>query len=231
MRPLFKAFLIVLLILVGIFIIGIPSQAKLCGVHGDSPCAQGEKGECCTGTICDEDTDTCIGGLFTKGQSDICLEQGNCSRCDFLIIVKNVFQFLVQIAAALAVLGIVISGIMYMTGGGIIGAKALEFQPTPAGIETAKKALTSVIIGLLIVLFAWSMITWMMHFLGYEQAVGHAWWSIQCQAEYQYKCSCYIGGVYQGGKGPYSTKATCEAACTNYCKKEHEGSSAKCERY
>jgi len=190
-----KLFLIILLVFLGIFAFHLPAQANdecQCKVHGeacelswgDPGCEKLEEDLCktgstccCPGTVCKDGT--CIGGLFTKGQSAECLAKGNCSRCDLLIIVKNVFQFLIQIAGALAVLSIIIAGIMYMLGGGALGV--MTTQAAATGVTKAKNALTAAIIGLLIVLFAWTMITWMMHFLGYEQAVGHAWWSIQCE--------------------------------------------------
>lgn len=172
MRPLFKAILIVLFL--GIFFVAWSVQAQTCKGEGEG-CTKDE--ECCDGAICVGGV--CKAGLFTRGQTRECVDKGDCSRCDFLVIVKNLFQFLVQIAGALAVLGLIISGIMYMTGGGIIGPRALAFQPAPAGLEAAKKALTAVIIGFLIVLFAWTMITWIMNFLGYRSAAG-PWYEIDC---------------------------------------------------
>lgn len=135
---------------------------------------------CCTGTVCEDiggGEKECRGGLFTKDQSAECLAEGNCSKCDLLMIVKNVFQLLVQIAGALAVLGIVITGIMYIAGGGALGT--LTTQASAVGVEKAKNALTAVIVGFLIVLFAWSMITWMMGFLGYREPYG-PWYAINC---------------------------------------------------
>ena len=178
-----KLFLVILFVFLGVLFVEVPIQAesdKLCGVHGDT-CKEGRLERCCTGTICRENKDgtyTCVGGLFTRGQSDTCLEQGNCSRCDFLIVVKNVFQFLVQIAGGLTILSIVVAGIMYMLGGGVLGI--LTTQAGAVGVERAKAALTTAIIGLVIVLFAWSVITWIMHFLGYTNPLGSHWWEIRC---------------------------------------------------
>lgn len=138
--------------------------------------------ECCIGTTCKgpEGSKECVGGLFTNGQRAVCLAEGNCDRCDLLMIVKNFFQLLVQIAGALAVLSIVIAGVMYMMGGGALGP--LTTQAAAPGVQKAKQALTAAIVGLLIVLFAWSMITWMMHFLGYTHPYGGYWWEIRCGA-------------------------------------------------
>ncbi len=188
--PLNRLLVVVLLVFLGVFAFHLPVQANdkcQCKVHGDTGCTEDgatldeicKPGStyCCQGTICKNGT--CVGGLFTKGQSAECLAKGNCSRCDLLIVLKNTFQFLVQIAGALAVLSIIIAGIMFMLGGGALGV--MTTRAAAVGVEKARQALTAAIVGLIIVIFAWSMITWMMHFLGYEQAVGHAWWSIQCE--------------------------------------------------
>ena len=197
-----RVFLIIFLVVLGVLATNLPVQAAECSEKNssctqDTDCCCSEAGVCVSsqcqrsaeGGSCNKDQDCCNGagicaggickaGLFTRGQTRACIDEGNCSKCDLLNIVKNIFQFLVQIAGALAVLGIVIAGIMYMTGGGALGR--LTTEASAAGVEKAKNALTAVIVGFVIVLFAWTMITWIMHFLGYEQAVGHTWWSIQC---------------------------------------------------
>lgn len=98
-------------------------------------------------------------GIFTKDISPECLGCGICSQKDVFQEFINIFTFILQISGSLAVLVMVVGGIMYMTAAG-------DQQKT----GKAKAALTAAIIGLIIVLVAFTLITFVMNLLGYSNA-------------------------------------------------------------
>ncbi len=103
-------------------------------------------------------------GIFTRDLSPKCFACGECTQKDVFQEFINIFTFILQISGSLAVLVIVIGGIMYMTAAG-------DQQKT----QKAKGALTAAIIGLIIVLVAFTLITFVMNLLGYSNA--GSWYS------------------------------------------------------
>lgn len=98
-------------------------------------------------------------GIFTKGLSDLCVGCGICSQKDVFQIIVNIFTFILQISGSLAVLILVVGGIMYMTAAG-------DQQKT----GQAKAALTAAIVGIIIVLTSFLLISFVMSLLGYTNA-------------------------------------------------------------
>lgn len=98
-------------------------------------------------------------GIFTKGLSDFCVGCGICSQKDVFQEFINIFTFILQISGSLAVLILVVGGLMYMTAAG-------DQQKT----GQAKAALTAAIVGIIIVLTSFLLISFVMSLLGYTNA-------------------------------------------------------------
>lgn len=98
-------------------------------------------------------------GIFTKGLSPKCFNCGDCSQKDVFQEFVNIFTFILQISGSLAVLILVIGGIMYMTAAG-------DQQKT----GKAKAALTAAVVGIIIVLTSFLIISFVLKSLGYTNA-------------------------------------------------------------
>jgi len=97
-------------------------------------------------------------GIFTRGLSDLCLGCGDCSQCDIFQVITSIITYIFSIAGALAVLLIVNGAFGYITAGGNQEAR-----------EKAKKGLTAVVIGLILIIVAWVIInTILTQMLGYK---------------------------------------------------------------
>lgn len=97
-------------------------------------------------------------GVFTRGLSDKCLGCGDCSQCDVFQTIASIATAIFSIAGALAVLLLVNSGFGYVMAGGNQEAR-----------EKAKKGLTAVVVGLIIILVAWLVVnTILTQMLGYK---------------------------------------------------------------
>jgi hypothetical protein len=115
-----------------------------------------------------------------------------CQLCHFFVLFKNIVDFLLRpsplnsgipIIPTLAVLMIVISGVMFMfaylgpgislPGGGRGG---------PALLSQAKKLMTSVIMGLIIIYAAWIIVNIFFMGIGVSEWTGlkEGWWQINC---------------------------------------------------
>jgi len=84
-----------------------------------------------------------------------------CKLCDFFVLIDNIIDFvLIQLVPPLAVLMLVIGGIMF------VGA-TLEFLPGgPTLLSQAKKLMTSVVIGLIIIYGGWIIIGLFLNTIG-----------------------------------------------------------------
>ena len=98
-------------------------------------------------------------GIFTKGLSDLCVGCGICSQKDVFQEFVNIFTFILQISGSLAVLVLVVAGLMYMTAAG-------DQQKT----GQAKAALTAAVVGIIIVLTSFLLISFVLTSLGYTNA-------------------------------------------------------------
>lgn len=90
-----------------------------------------------------------------------------CTLCHLVLGIKNIFDFLLKLLLAACLLGITIAGVLYMVSA---GSKDL--------IEKAKKAFTSSIIALVLLLCSWLIVNAVMNALGFNQA--GSWSSFTC---------------------------------------------------
>ena len=101
--------------------------------------------------------------------------QQPCQLCDFLVLFKNLVDFfLFTIVPPLAALFLVIGGVMFFIAGA-----------NPSFLQTAKKLLTSVAIGLLVTYGAWVIVNTFFMLIGVAQAGNFGfdlrqWWKIPC---------------------------------------------------
>jgi sorbitol-specific phosphotransferase system component IIBC len=96
-----------------------------------------------------------------------------CTLCDFFQLFKNIVDFvLFKIIPVVAALMLVVGGIMFFLAGG-----------SPETLGKAKKLLTSVIMGLIIVYGAWIFVNTFFMLIGVADWTGltEGWWKIECQ--------------------------------------------------
>ena len=83
-----------------------------------------------------------------------------CTLCDFFQLFKNIIDFLLLpphgIIPIIATLMLVIGGIMFFLAGG-----------SPEGLGKAKRLITSVVIGLIIIYGAWIFVNFVLTFSGF----------------------------------------------------------------
>ena len=117
----------------------------------------------------------CVGGVLTFIR---------CQFCHFFVMLDGAIDFvLFKIVPPIAILMLVIGGVMFMfayfggaemlPGGGAGGPKMLS---------QAKKLITSVVIGLIIIFAAWIIIDLFFSLIGVAEWTGlqEGWFSIQC---------------------------------------------------
>lgn len=92
--------------------------------------------------------------------------------CDFLQLIVNIKNLALMIGAPITMLMIIVGGVMYSATGGSTGSG------DKLSASTAKKIITSGIIGLVIVLCAWLIVGGIITAL-FGQDFGPAWWTIQ----------------------------------------------------
>jgi len=96
-----------------------------------------------------------------------------CTLCHFFLLLDRVVDFLIlEIVPIAATLMLVVGGVMFLTSAG-----------NPNTVEKAKKIMTSVIFGLMIIFTAWLIINTLLFYLGYT---GPIWWQIDCP----FSCTC-----------------------------------------
>ncbi len=113
-----------------------------------------------------------------------------CQFCHFFQLFKNIVDFLlIQIVPPLAVLMLAIAGFMYIfaylnPGGALPGGAG-----GPALLSQAKKIITSVIWGLVIIFAAWLVINTLFMVIGVADWTGltkgwkEGWWQINCPTQ------------------------------------------------
>jgi len=111
--------------------------------------------------------------LIVFGAGLVPCEPGECTLCDFFVMVANIINFLLfNILPSLAILMLVIAGFLYIVA---------YFTPDggPEGINRAKSLLKAVFFGLLIAYGAWLIVTEVFQLLGVTSEFGN-WDSINC---------------------------------------------------
>lgn len=92
--------------------------------------------------------------------------------CDILLLIVNIKNLVFMVGAPITVLMIIIGGVMYSATGGSTGSG------DKISTTTAKKIITSGIIGLVIVICAWLIVGAVIAIL-FGNDVGPAWWTIK----------------------------------------------------
>ncbi|MDD5626863.1 MAG: hypothetical protein PHW01_02575 [Patescibacteria group bacterium] len=96
--------------------------------------------------------------------------QPECNLCHFFVLIQTIFKYLLGFLGIVALLIFVIIGFMFL------------FGSTNEGLlTTGKKALTSAIIGLVLVLVAWLIINTVGYAIGWAQK--GSWWTFNCVSE------------------------------------------------
>lgn len=135
-----KKFLIIsfVLVLTGVFVCGAFSYAALeSGTKNTFDAGSGSSGE--------SQFIPCGGAT-----------QPDCTLCHFVLMIKNIMDFLVNTSFIVVSLMVGIGGIMYMLSSG--------------EIAIAKKTITSALWGFIIVMSAWLIINSMLVAMGYNEA-------------------------------------------------------------
>ncbi len=115
-------------------------------------------------------------GLVTCGGSG----QDPCTLCDFFQLFKKIIDFLLLppdgIVPIIATLMLVIGGIMFFFAGG-----------SPEGLQKAKRLITSVVVGLIIVYCAWIFVNFVLTFSGFINPDldwnPENWFQIECSVQ------------------------------------------------
>lgn len=110
----------------------------------------------------------------------------SCQLCHFFVLFKNIVDFLLfKIVPPLAVLMLAIAGFMYIFAY-MNPTEAIGGAGGPALISQAKKVITSVIFGLIIIFAAWLLVNVFFTLIGVADWTGLAggwregWWQVVC---------------------------------------------------
>lgn len=113
-------------------------------------------------------------GLVLKYISSECFSMGKCTLSDFLLVFKGLADLMLSVLGAIALLFFIIGGVIWLTSGGSSGQ-----------IEKGKKILSGTVIGIIIVLGAWTLVNFIIvglmpkearkTFFGTEEG---PWWKI-----------------------------------------------------
>jgi hypothetical protein len=139
------------------------------------PCPTGPTYTCPPEIKCPTCPEELRGGLVPCDRScdDPCTaecECAPCTLCHLFVLAKRIIDFLtLNILFPLAVLMIVIGGVMFLTAAG-----------DPGRIGTAKKILTSVVIGLVIIFLAWLIVDTIIMFITKSGSPFQNWTTIDC---------------------------------------------------
>lgn len=99
-------------------------------------------------------------------------ETVECNICHFFLLAQRIFNLLLLFLSALTLLVGIIVGYMFFAG---------SFSPEM--ITTARKALTSMLIGFFIVIIGWVLIFSVGKAMGWSEQRGGKWWQIYCAAD------------------------------------------------
>ena len=135
-------------------------------------------------------TEVCVNGVYEKVNGEICTGEEKfirCQFCHFFVMLDETIDFvLFKLVPPIAILMLVIGGVMFMfahlggaeilPGGGAGGPKMLG---------QAKKLVTSVVIGLIIIFAAWIIIDLFFSLIGVAEWTGlqEGWFTINCTVQ------------------------------------------------
>lgn len=132
----------------------------------------------------------------------------DCTLCHLVVGFKNIFDYLLYtVLAPLFILGIVVSGVLYMVSS---GSKGLT--------EKAKMALTYSITGFVIALTAWLIVNFVMLTLGFTSPLGGSWYKFTCDTSQSKTAasSTTTGTTTTGTKASGDLDATTQKVINNY---------------
>jgi len=94
-----------------------------------------------------------------------------CQLCHFFVMFRNALDFILKLAVVIAVLMLTIGGFLFLFAGG-----------SPKILDSAKRILTSTLLGLVIILAAWMIINTIFMAVGAADWTGlkEGWFSIEC---------------------------------------------------
>lgn len=92
----------------------------------------------------------------------------NCTLCDIVVGIKRIFDYFMTLLVIVATLFIIIAGIAYMVSG---GSKSL--------MEWAKKALMYALIGFVLYLASWLIVSSILSAMGYKRT---SWSTFDCES-------------------------------------------------
>lgn len=107
-------------------------------------------------------------------QGLVTCEGVDCNFCTFAEMVNNIVQWLVAILTLVAVMLMVYAGFKLVTSAGDTSA-----------VQEAKKLLTNVIIGFVIILAAWTLVDTLIKALASDEVEVGVWRPIHCGTIYQ----------------------------------------------
>lgn len=120
--------------------------------------------------------EVCINGEYDE--NGICLgdeKEFPCTFCHFFVMLDGIIDFvLFKIVPPVAILMLVIGGVMFFAAAG-----------SPEKLGTAKKLITSVVIGLIIIFAAWIIIDLFFSLIGVAEWTGlrEGWFTINCPVQ------------------------------------------------
>ena len=123
------------------------AQGPVCTSGGLIPC----------GRDCDD--------LSTTGWK----ENDPCTLCSLILMGQLIIEFLVKIAAILALLSIALAGFFYIFAAGNVGA-----------IEKAKSIMKYTLLGFVLVFIAWAVVDSMLITMGYIDPIVGEWYVVDC---------------------------------------------------
>lgn len=94
--------------------------------------------------------------------------EGSCTICEFFEMIQNIINFLLSLAGSLALLGLVMGGVRYMTAGS-----------NPQLIQKAKDTFKYTGVGFLLVVGGWLMIAMVLNVIGNKENEG-SWYRFTC---------------------------------------------------
>lgn len=115
--------------------------------------------------------------FYTKAQINLsCYEEASCNLCDILVFATNLVRWMLGIGGSVALFFFILGGFYFIIGGS-----------HPERLESAKNILKNSIIGLLIILLAWSGINYMVYLFtntkidSVATILGEPWPEFTCQ--------------------------------------------------
>lgn len=140
-----------------------------------------------------------------------CADPQMCGSCEFVSLINNVIQFIVQIASLLAVIVFIYAGFLMVTS-----------QGNPSQLTKAKGLFANVVIGLVILLAAFLIVNTILSGLAGTGSPILSWQQIECVYPAGVnKPTAYNGGLSSGGigviGGSYGGGGSCTVSTSGNC--------------